>query len=76
MLWWNSAGIVPQISDNIEYTIWRYSSHELEGMVISGIIVDGSSHFVIKSSVSNLLSRGREKIMPLLGHVSFSQSIP
>lgn len=45
-------------------------------MVISEIIVDGSSHCVIKSSVSNLTSRGREKKTPLLGHVSFSQSIP
>lgn len=62
--------------DDIQYTFWRYCSHELEGMVIREIVVDGSSHCVIKSPVSNLLSRGREKIMPLLGHVSSSQSIP
>jgi hypothetical protein len=75
LLWWRGAGITPQISYHLEYTIWRCSC-ELDGMLASERIevVDGSSHCVIKSSVSNLESRGRKKMLPFLGHDASSLS--
>ena len=70
------AGTDPQIISHIEGT-FRHCSYQQVGISASKVIViDGSSHSVIKSSVSNLKLRGREKMMPLLGHdASFSQSI-
>jgi hypothetical protein len=77
MLRWRGAGITPLISSHIEYTIGR-CFYRLDGMLASGmIVVDGSSHRVIKSSVSKLDSKGRKKMLPFLGRddASLSQSI-
>jgi hypothetical protein len=61
MLRWRGAGITPQISSHIEHTT-RRCFYKLDGMLLSEIaVVDGSSHRVIKSSVSKLKSRGRKK---------------
>jgi hypothetical protein len=68
LLWWRGAGITPQIGYHLEYTIWRCSC-ELDNMLANEIeVVDGFSHRVIKSSVSNLELRGRKKMLPFLGH--------
>jgi hypothetical protein len=77
MLWWRGAGITPPTNSHIEHTTQR-CSYKLNGISAKEItVIDGSSHFVIKSSVSYLISRGREKLMPFLWHdVPFSHSIP
>jgi hypothetical protein len=77
LLWWRGAGITPQIGSHLGYTD-RCCSCELDGMLASEMeVVDGSSHRVIKSSVSSLESRGRKKILPFSRHVvsSLSHSI-
>jgi hypothetical protein len=77
MLWWRGIGMTPQIGFHVEHTIWR-CSWELDGMMANEMVevVDGSSHRVIKSSVSNLESRDRKKMLPFLRHgASLSHSI-
>lgn len=73
MLWWRYAGITLQMTFHTGYTIWR-RSYGLDGTLVKEkVVIDGSSHCVIKSSVSNLKSRGRRQKTSFL---LLSQSIP
>jgi hypothetical protein len=63
LLWWRGAGITPRSGYHVGHTIGR-CCFELDGMLE---VFDGSSHRVIKSSVSILEVRGRKKMLPFLG---------
>jgi len=80
MLRWSNAGITPQIIFHLKGTIPR-CSYKLNRISANETIeIDGSSHtVVIKSSVTNLKSRGRKKektLLPEHNAIPFSHSIP
>lgn len=73
MFWWRDAGIAPQVSIYTVHTTGR-CSNKLEAILAKEkVVINGSSHCVIKSSVSILKSRGREEKTPFRW---LSQSIP